>query len=141
MQIDKFTIKAQEALKEAHNLASERGQQQIDVFHLLLSLMLQDESIVATIFERLGANVSLLETEIEKELNRLPRVSGEIPFGQVFLSPELGRLINQASKEAQNLKDEFISCEHLLLAMFETSSHVKDIFSAFGIDKKKTKEL
>jgi len=111
MQIDKFTIKAQEALRDAHNLASERGQQQIDVLHLALALIWQSDSIVVSIVQRLGVNLALLESEFEKELGRLPKISGEIPFGQVFLSPELGRLINQASKEAQNLQDEYISCE------------------------------
>ena len=135
MQIDKFTIKAQEALKDAHNLASERGQQQIDVLHLILALILQDESIVVSILQRLGVNLGLLESELEKELNRLPRIAGEIPFGQVFLSPELGRLINQASKEAKNLRDEFISCEHLLLAVFDASQKAKEIFRVFGVDK------
>jgi len=137
MQIDKFTIKAQEALRDAHNLASERGQQQIDVAHLALALIWQEGSIVAAILERLGVNIGLLELELEKELSRLPRISGEVPFGQVFLSPELGKLINQASKEAANLKDEYISCEHLLLAIFEVSPKAKDIFSPFGIDKQK----
>ncbi|MFH0852596.1 MAG: ATP-dependent chaperone ClpB [bacterium] len=137
MQIDKFTIKAQEALRDAHNLASERGQQQIDVAHLALALIWQGESIVVAILQRLGVNLALLEGEIEKELARLPKVSGEVPFGQVFLSPELGRLINQASKEAQNLKDEFISCEHLLLAIFESSVKIKEILGLFGVDKQK----
>ena len=137
MQIDKFTIKAQEALRDAHNLASERGQQQIDVAHLSLALIWQSESIVVAIMQRLGVNLALLEGEIEKELARLPKVTGEVPFGQVFLSPELGRLINQASKEAQNLKDEFISCEHLLLAIFDSSPKVKEILGLFGVDKQK----
>jgi ATP-dependent Clp protease ATP-binding subunit ClpB len=137
MQIDKFTIKAQEALRDAHNLAAERGQQQIDVLHLTLALIWQADSIVVSILQRLGINLALLESELEKELVRLPKISGEIPFGQVFLSPELGRLINQASKEAQNLQDEYISCEHLLLAIFETSPKVKEVFQVFSIDKQK----
>jgi len=137
MQIDKFTIKAQEALRDAHNLASERGQQQIDVLHLTLSLIWQGESIVVAILQRLGVNLALLESELEKELNSLPKINGEVPFGQVFLSPDLGKLINQASKEAQNLKDEYISCEHLLLAIFESSLKVKDILQIFGVDKQK----
>ncbi|OGZ34127.1 MAG: ATP-dependent chaperone ClpB [Candidatus Portnoybacteria bacterium RBG_19FT_COMBO_36_7] len=137
MQIDKFTIKAQEALKDAHNLASERGQQQIDILHLVLALVWQAESIVVSILQRLGVNLALLESELEKEMTKLPKVVGEIPFGQVFLSPELGKLINQASKEAQNLQDEFISCEHLLLAVFETSTKVKEILQIFSVDKQK----
>ncbi len=141
MQIDKFTIKAQEALRDAHNLASERGQQQIDVLHLALALVWQGESIVASVIDRLNVNLPLFESELEKELNRLSKVVGEIPFGQVFLSPELGRLINQAGKEAKNLKDEYISCEHLLLAFFETPSKVKEILQAFGVDKQKVIDM
>jgi len=137
MQIDKFTIKAQEALRDAHNLASERGQQQIDVLHLALALIWQADSIVVSVLQRLGVNLALLESEFEKELARLPKISGEIPFGQVFLSPELGRLINQASKEAQGLQDEFISCEHLLLSVFEVSTKVNEILKIFGVDKQK----
>ncbi|MDD5589948.1 MAG: ATP-dependent chaperone ClpB [Candidatus Portnoybacteria bacterium] len=137
MQIDKFTIKAQEALRDAHNLASEKGQQQIDIMHLLLALIWQGESIVASILQRIGVNLPLLEGEIEKEISRLPRIVGEVPFGQVFLSPELGRLINQSSKEARVLKDEYISGEHLLLAIFEIPSKAKDVLIAFGAEKQR----
>ncbi len=124
---DKFTLKAQEALKEAHDIASNKGQQQIDVLHVALALVLQKGGIVPPILEKLGANVSFLETEIEKEINRLPKIKGEVPFGQAYLSPELGKAINQAAKEAMKLKDEFISCEHLLLALVTVSTKVKGL--------------
>lgn len=135
MQIDKFTIKAQEALRDAHNLASERGQTQIDVLHLALALVLQEEGLVRTVLEKLGINVPFLETELEKEITRLPRILGEVPFGQVGLSQELGRLINSASKEAKSLGDEYVSVEHLLLSIFDTSSRAKEIFRVFGVEK------
>ena len=135
MQIDKFTIKAQEALRDAHNLASERGQSQIDAMHLALALVLQEGGFVSTILERLGVSVSLMESEFEKEISRLPRVFGEIPFGQVMVSSELGKIINQASKEAKKLGDEYISVEHLLLASFEVASKAKEILKSFNIDK------
>ena len=118
MQIDKFTIKAQEAMREAHNLASERGQTQIDVLHLALALLLQDGGITITLLEKLGVSRGLLETELEREITRLPRILGATPFGQVMLSNELGRLINQAGKEAKNLGDEYVSVEHLLLSIW-----------------------
>ncbi|MDD2730958.1 MAG: ATP-dependent chaperone ClpB [Candidatus Portnoybacteria bacterium] len=136
MQIDKFTIKAQEALREAHNFAAERGQNQIDTLHLALALVLQEGGLVSTILEKLGVNASFLETELEKEIVRLPRILGEVPFGQVTLSQELGRLINQASKEAKNLNDEFVSVEHLFLSLLESSGRAKDIFNQFGVDKR-----
>jgi len=135
VQIDKFTIKAQEALRDAHNLASERGQTQIDVLHLALALVLQESGLVKTILEKLDVIMPSLETELEKEITRLPRILGEVPFGQVVLSPELGRIINQASKEAKNLDDEYVSVEHLLLALFETAGKLREIFRAFRIDK------
>ncbi len=135
MQIDKFTIKAQEALRDAHNFASERGQTQIDVLHLALALVLQEGGLVGTILEKLDVNANFLETELEKEIVRLPRILGEVPFGQVALSQDLGRLINQASKEAKNLDDEYVSVEHLLLSIFEIGGRAKDIFKAFGVDK------
>ena len=135
MQIDKFTIKAQEALREAHNFASERGQTQIDILHLALALVLQEDGIVKTLLEKLEVNLPFLETELEKDITRLPRILGEVPFGQVMLSQELGRLINQASKEAKALGDEYVSVEHLLLALFDISSRAKEIFRNFRVDK------
>ena len=135
VQIDKFTIKAQEALRDAHNLASERGQTQIDVLHLALALILQEAGLVKTILEKLDVIMPSLETELEKEITRLPRILGEVPFGQVVLSPELGRIINQASKEAGALDDEYVSVEHLLLALFETGGKLREIFRTFRLDK------
>lgn len=135
MQIDKFTIKAQESLRDAHNLASERGQTQIDALHLALALILQDAGLVQTILEKLEVDALALETEIEKEITRLPRILGEVPFGQVVLSAELGRLINQAGKEAKKLGDEYVSVEHLLLALFEAGGKLKEIFRVFRLDK------
>jgi len=136
MQIDKFTIKAQEALRDAHNLASERGQTQIEILHLALALVLQEGGIVRTLLEKLGVNLTSLETELEKEITRLPRILGEVPFGQVMLSPDLGKLINHASKEAKNLDDEYVSVEHLLLSIFEIGGRTKDILQSFNLDKR-----
>jgi len=135
MNADKFTIKAQEALRDAHNLASERGQQQIDALHLLLALVIQPGGIVVPILQRLNVNIPFFESEAEKELARLPRILGEVPFGQAYLSPDLGRVINQASKEARAMTDEFISTEHLLLALSEVQTKALDIFKIFGINK------
>jgi ATP-dependent Clp protease ATP-binding subunit ClpB len=135
MQIDKFTIKAQEALRDAHNLAGERGQTQIDVLHLALALVLQEGGIVKTILEKLGVNTPMLETELEREITRLPRILGEVPFGQAMLSPDLGKLINVASREAKNLGDEYVSVEHLLVAIFEVGSKAREIFRNFNVDK------
>jgi len=141
VQIDKFTIKAQEALREAHNLASERGQTQIDILHLALALVLQEGGLARTLLEKLETNLSFLETELEKEITKLPRILGEVPFGQVALSQDLGRLINQASKEAKTLGDEYVSVEHLLLAVLDLPSRAKEIFKTFRVEKQNVMDI
>ena len=135
MQIDRFTIKAQEALKMAHQIASKKSQQEIGVAHLLLALITQEGGIVGAILEKLGVSLPFLESEIEKEIESQPAVSGQVPFGQIYLSRELGQIINQARKEAETLRDEYISTEHLLLAISETPSRINNLLKTFRINR------
>lgn len=116
MNIDKFTLKAQEALQESKSIAERRHHQQIDVEHLLLALLMQKEGIVIPILQKLGANLDLLVSQVENELNRFPQVTGR-GAGGVYLSPRLNELFTMAGKEAERLMDEYISTEHLLIAM------------------------
>lgn len=135
MNIDKFTVKAQEALKVAHDLAGEKGHQQIDVSHLLFALVSQEGGVVPSLLESMGVERQFLEAEIEKELAGIPAIAGEIPFGQVFLSQALGRVINQAGRESAALGDEFVSCEHLLLAILEVPGKAQEILKIFKVSK------
>ena len=116
MQIEKFTLKAQEALQEAKAIAERRSHQQIDVEHLLLALLLQKEGIVLPILQKLGANSDLIISQLEEELNRIPKVMGG-GAGQVYLSSRLNEIFNMAWKEAERLMDEYLSTEHLLIAI------------------------
>jgi len=116
MQIEKFTLKAQEALQEAKAIAERRSHQQIDVEHLLLALLLQKEGIVLPILQKLGANSDLMISQLEEELNRIPKVMGG-GAGQVYLSSRLNEIFNMAWKEAERLMDEYLSTEHLLIAI------------------------
>ncbi|MEW6376614.1 MAG: ATP-dependent chaperone ClpB [Thermodesulfobacteriota bacterium] len=116
MNIDKFTLKAQEALQEAKAIAERRSHQQIDVEHLLLALMAQKEGIVIPILQKLGANPDLIISQLEGELNRIPNVTGG-GAGQVYLSSRLNEIFNMAWKEAERLMDEYLSTEHLLIAI------------------------
>jgi ATP-dependent Clp protease ATP-binding subunit ClpB len=116
MQIEKFTLKAQEALQEAKAIAEGRNHQQIDVEHLLLALLQQKEGIVMPILQKLGANVDLIVSQVEGELNRIPKVTGG-GAGQVYLSSRLDEIFNAAWKEAERLMDEYLSTEHLLIAI------------------------
>ena len=116
MQIDKFTLKAQEALQAAKAIAEQKNHQQIDVEHLLVALLAQKEGIVIPILQKLGANPDLIVSQLEEELNRIPKVMGG-GAGQVYLSSRLNEIFNMAWKEAERLMDEYLSTEHLLIAM------------------------
>ncbi len=116
MQLDKFTLKSQEALQEAKGVAERHHHQQIDVEHLLLALISQKEGTVIPILQKLGANVDLMVSQLNDELNRVPKVTGE-GAGQVYLSSRVNEIFNMAWKEAERLMDEYLSTEHLLLAI------------------------
>ena len=116
MQLDKFTLKSQEALQEAKGIAERHHHQQIDVEHLLLALISQKEGTVIPILQKLGANVDLMVSQLNDELNRIPKVTGE-GAGQVYLSSRVNEIFNMAWKEAERLMDEYLSTEHLLLAI------------------------
>ena len=116
MNVDKFTLKAQEALQDAKSIAEQKHHQQIDVEHLLLALLGQKEGIVIPILQKLGANPDLIVSQLENELNRIPQVTGR-GAGQVYLSSRLNEIFNMAWKEAERLADEYLSTEHLLIAI------------------------
>jgi len=116
MDIEKFTLKAQEALQEAKSIAEGKHHQQIDVEHLLLALLGQKEGIVIPILQKLGSNPDLVASQLGDELNRIPQVTGR-GTGQVYLSSRLNEILNNAWKEAERLKDEYLSTEHLLIAI------------------------
>jgi ATP-dependent Clp protease ATP-binding subunit ClpB len=118
MRLDKLTLKAQEAMQEAQSLAQKRGHQQIDTQHLLLALIQQADGIVNPILQRIGVSPQQVEARLEKEMQKIPQVrAGGAPLGQVYITPSLEKAFDEAEGEAERLKDEYISTEHLLLAM------------------------
>jgi len=128
MRLDKFTTKAQEALQDAHGIASERGQQQVDVLHLLKALLIQEDSLVLAILRKLGVDVRKIDKDIDEVLTRLPRIT--IATGgimQAYLTQDLGKVLEQSFREAEKMKDEFVSTEHFLLAMLSTSNRGKEV--------------
>jgi ATP-dependent Clp protease ATP-binding subunit ClpB len=135
MDIEKFTLKAQEALQEAKSIAERKHHQQIDVEHLLLALLRQKEGIVIPILQKLGANPDLIGSQIEDELNRLPQVTGG-GAEQVYLSGRVNEIFNMAWKEAQRLTDEYLSTEHLLIAIADEKQGVAyQILRRSGVTK------
>ena len=133
---NQFTIKAQEVLKKAHDLALERSHQQIDVLHLTTSLVLQEEGTVDAILEKLETDISGFAEKLLETLDALPRGAMiASPLGQVYLTQDLAKTIEQAHREAAQLKDEFISTEHLFLALLEVPSRAKELLARQNITK------
>jgi len=114
MRFDKFTLKVQESIQEAQSLAGNYGHQGIEVEHLLLSLLAQPEGIVGNILKKLGAEPTRIENELKKAVERLPRVQGA---GQAYLTPRLYKVLDSATTEAARLNDEYVSGEHVLVAI------------------------
>jgi len=129
-----FTIKAQEALKKAHDLAIERSHQQITPLHILASLVLQEEGTVEEVLERLGQDVAAFSEQLLNLLDRQPRITGGGGIASLYLSQDLGRVMEQAHREAANLKDEFISVEHLLLALAVVPSPARDVLGEHQVN-------
>jgi ATP-dependent Clp protease ATP-binding subunit ClpB len=134
-RFDKLTIKAQEAVARAQEMAAEAGNPQIDPMHLLASLLREEgEGILRPVLEKIGANVSQVERIVDAELKHLPKTSGGSPPG---LSPQLTKVLDAAQAEADNMKDEFVSTEHLLLALARIPSKVQDVLDLSAITKDK----
>src|SRR6267143_3898005 len=136
MDLTKFTEKSQAALMEAQNIATSNQHQAVDVEHLLLALLEQEGGLVPRLFEKAKVAPDLLKGKIEEELNRIPRVSGSDTTGQgVYVTQRLNKLLVKAQDEAKKLKDEYVSVEHLLLAMFDepATTGIGRIFKALNI--------
>jgi len=116
MRLDKFTEKAQEALQNAAQTAREFGQQAVEPEHLLLALTREREGIARPLLEAAGVSLPGLEAELVSSVEQLAKVRGG---AQPFISNDLNLVLEQAEREAQRLKDEYISTEHLVLALVE----------------------
>lgn len=128
--MDKFTTKAQEAIQRAQIIAGEKGNFEVTPLHIFYALIDQDGGIPIKILEQIGVNISFLKNIIEGELAKLPRGKrGEIQGAEFLASQDLRIVLNKAVEEAMRLKDEYISTEHLLLAMLKSENRVKQILA------------
>ncbi|MBE9502810.1 MAG: AAA family ATPase, partial [Proteobacteria bacterium] len=118
MRFDKFTVKSQEAIAEAQSIAERKGHQQIESEHLLMALLDQSEGVVVPLLKKMGVESGMVRDKTEEALNKVPKVSGS-GAGQVYLSPNLNRVFIKAQEEADKLKDDYVSTEHLLIGLLE----------------------
>ena len=134
MNAEKYTQKALEAVKTAQNMAQENGNQYLTTEHLLYALLDQDGGLIGSLFGKMGVDCDGLLSELDTLIRNLPRISGG--SGEVYASPEVGKILNLAEKTAEKLHDEYLSVEHLMLAIFsEGSQSVRQLLSDHGITR------
>ena len=141
MNAEKYTQKTLDAVKTAQSMAQENGNQYLTPEHLLYALVDQDGGLIASLFGKMGVDCDGLLSELDTLIRRLPKVSGG--SGEVYASPETGKILNLAEKTAEKLHDDYISVEHLMLAIFsEGTSDVKQLLQSHGITRSRfTDEL
>ncbi|HOX11104.1 MAG TPA: Clp protease N-terminal domain-containing protein, partial [Candidatus Moranbacteria bacterium] len=132
MDINRFTMKSQEALRKSQEFALSLSQQQVDVFHLLYALIGQEGSIVPTVLGKIGADIEKIKNEALQEAKKYPKMTTGI-LGQIFITPTLLQILDQSEREMEKMGDDFVSTEHLLLAILVFNSPAKKIFETNGI--------
>ena len=142
MDPNRLTEKAQEVIRQAQSLAQRLGHPQIDAEHLAVALLAQDGGVARRVVEKAGGNPSAMAQRLQQALDRLPRVSGPgAPAGQVYVAPRVNEVLNAAETEAQRMKDEYVSAEHLLLALADLKAGaVAEALRGAGLTKEKLLE-
>ncbi len=128
-----FTTKSQEAFQLAHQFALENGQQSLETLHIFYALLEQEDGVVPAILKKLSIQLPLLKTETEQALDQLPKTGTAGALAQLYLSPELARVLEGADRAAKHFKDEYISTEHHLLAMAESHDEVATLMARHGV--------
>jgi ATP-dependent Clp protease ATP-binding subunit ClpB len=136
-----FTTKAKDAIRKAHELAIERGQNHVNPLHLLTALILQEESVVASVLDKLDVDTILLTDSLIEAIEGVDGGQTMAPSYQVYLTPELASLIEHSAKIALELKDEFVSTEHLFISALEVAGPARELLSKFKLTKNQVIEV
>lgn len=132
MNFNNYTIKSQEAIQQAQQLAQEMGHQQIENEHIFKAIATVDENVTPFLLKKLNINIPLFTQILDKEIESFPKVSG----GDIMLSREAGKAVNEASSIAKKMNDEYVSIEHLILAIFKSNSKIAQILKDQGATEK-----
>jgi ATP-dependent Clp protease ATP-binding subunit ClpB len=130
-----FTTKAKEAIRKAHELAIERGQNHVNALHLLTSLLIQEDSLVVSILDKMDVDTMLMTDNLIEMIESPESRNTLSPSYQLYLTPDLAQAIENSSKVATTLKDEFVSTEHLFVSLLETPGEARELLGKFKIDK------
>lgn len=133
MDINKLTTKSQEALRKSQEMAISMGQQQVDVLHLLFSLVSQDGSVVPTALRKIGVDIEKIKNEAVRGVEKNPKANAPV-LGQIFITPSLVQILEQAEREMEHIGDDFISTEHLLLSLLSINTVAKKILESNGVN-------
>ncbi|MGE3821764.1 MAG: ATP-dependent Clp protease ATP-binding subunit, partial [Isosphaeraceae bacterium] len=131
-RFDQLTLKSQEAVQAAQRIAQERGHQRLEPMHLLAALLEPDQTVIRALLSQLGVNPAQLGKAVEEGLNALPRVSG----AEATLGPDLSRVLEEARNEANRMKDQYVSVEHLLLGLLKVKGRAQSLVEALGIHER-----
>ncbi|MGB5782185.1 MAG: Clp protease N-terminal domain-containing protein, partial [Eudoraea sp.] len=132
MNINNFTIKSQEVIQHAQILAQSMENPQIENEHIYKAIVEIDENVLPFVLKKLNVNISLVNQILEKDLESLPKVSG----GEILFSKEAGKTLNEANVIARKMEDEYVSIEHLIVALFKSKSKISKILKDQGIQEK-----
>src|SRR6516165_7607275 len=131
-RFDQLTLKSQEAVQTAQSLGRDRGHQRLEPMHLLAALLDPEQQVIRALLSQLGVNPAQLLKAAEEGLNSLPKVSG----GETTLGSDLSRVLDVATDEAERMKDQYVSVEHLLLALTKVKSKAQELLGALGVTER-----
>ena len=139
MDPNRLTVMSRQVVAEAQNQARRRSNNEVDTWHLLAALLGQEGGIVPALVEKLGLTVSALQLAVERELDRLPKVSGSVDVSKIYVTQAVNEVLTRAEEAAAKLKDEYVSTEHLLLGLVDVArpEGLKKYFKSFGLDRAK----
>ena len=139
MNFNNYTLKAQEAVQKAAEIAKQHKQQAVETGHLLKSLLESEESLIPYLLKKLGGNLNFLQQKLDEKLGAYPQVSGAT--GGQYLSNDLHKTLEVANQEAGKMQDEFVSMEHLLLALVKSKNGVGTLLKEQGVTEKNLKKV
>jgi len=139
MDPNKLTVMSRQAVAAAQDQARRRSHHEVDTWHLLAALLAQEDGIVPALVEKLGLTVSALQLAAERELERLPKVTGSVDVSKIYVTQAVNEALTRAEDEATKLKDEYVSTEHLFLGLVEAAQPegLKKFWKSFGVDRAK----
>ena len=138
MNAQKFTQKSLEAIQDAQSLYNEYGNAEMGQEHLLLALLQQDGGLISQLMTKMGIDAAAMQQQVQQSVERLPRISGGRDASRMYVTGDLQKTLNQAEQTAEQMKDDFVSVEHLFLALIDTAAGaVRDLFRSYGMDRNK----